>query len=376
MRAKIHEELQEKVFRLMEALSGVDEELLARSEEAGAYAAHSEEAGVHATRSEKAGAYAAPSGEVVAHTARSERIRAHAVRRGGRKRSMAMWRYGKYLAACFAFLVLGVSAYSVSSFLYNGNKNGSSGGSADGSYAMIENCAPEENLEAAQSNPGVDGLGGEISDGGDPRGGVSGAAQSGPAETGYGKESAVADLTSNKNGSQISEAQTETQKENDEDAVVNNVPVQPYMEAVRDTSLTLETAKALAVVGAYVPGAMPEGYSFSYGVLLREQEGGGYDIELSFRNAGSADGAYIVLRITDCCAAAKAEGNAALQEQIGLMWPERKEERTFVTAEELTVDIFRTSAVVAVIYDSGVVVQYTGAGTPEEICEMFLSVQP
>lgn len=314
MSAVMHEELQEKAFRLMEALSGVDEELLARSEEDGHSADHRRE----------------------------------------HRRRVFMWRYGKYLAACFVFLVLGVSAYSVSRLSLDvgkkQNSTGNAGGAAD--YSLMENYELPGNNGAAQLSPEE-------------------ALSSMESE----EENVTADTTENEAEAPAISPEEGAQRENTSDgAHTSNSAIDKSIEAAMDTALTLEAARDLSVVGEYIPKTLPEGYRFFNGVLLREQEGGGYDIQLFFRNDGDTDASDIVLRITDCCAAKKTEGNASVQEQIDLIWPERRGERTFVTAEDLTAEIFRTSDTVAIIYDSGVVVQYTGEGTPEEIYEMFLTV--
>ncbi|MCM1045726.1 MAG: hypothetical protein NC417_09460 [Candidatus Gastranaerophilales bacterium] len=315
MSAVIHEEMQEKAFRLMEALSGVDEELLARSEAAGASADRKKQ--------------------------------------GGRA---FVWRYGKYLAACFVFLVLGVSAYSVGRFSYDGSKTESSNESAGGagdSGRSEDSCAVQSNESMAQVAPEE---------------AFSGA--------GLAEEGSTAAAADSMNGMSAAATKESVQQEMEEDVARDNVSaIAEYSQKMTGyQAITLEAARELDVVGAYIPKTLPEGYQFVECLILREQEGGGYDIELSFQNAGGSDVRDIVLRITDCCAAAKSQGDADLQEQINRMWPEQKEDRTFVTSENLTAEIFSVHTTVAVVYDSGVVVQYTGEGTPEEISKMFLSV--
>lgn len=193
-------EREENALRIMRALSGVDEELLARSEGMD---------GASETKEKKQG--------------------------GNRKIVRFMNRHGRALAACLCLAVLG-AAYLVVEFRQGNEGNYSSGGNGAASYIkefLMDEAEVQDKTNAAYENwEGADGM---------SPGGMWDAEDS---------------LTDNQtDGLGVTDAAGDRQN------IASNKPVQATEEQKRQ-ELSLEEAKACETLGAYIPETIPAGCDF------------------------------------------------------------------------------------------------------------------
>lgn len=318
MRAGNYEEQQDKAFRLMEALSDIDEELLVRSEQAG---------------------------------------RQMAVKACNRSRAIPLWKYGSVAAACFILLVLGTGVYSVGRLVYGGagatdtadlaslkeNINGAGvTAQAESSLQTADTTCEEETAKQESSAEGV----------------------SGDVERESGKiqnaESSIKD--------ELTEELAQDKYSQRSDGVQNSAL------GSNDTSggaadLTLEAAKDLAVVGSFVPETMPEGYQFasaiSWTVPTSYQS-----LNLSYIN--TTDSKQIELVITNYYMLLDdfPEGTAINMPNNMMGF------RNVIPADEVKKETFRTEDKVAVLYDGDVIVRFGGNADPEAIYQVFASIRP
>lgn len=193
-------EREENALRIMRALSGVDEELLARSEGMD---------GASETKEKKQG--------------------------GNRKIVRFMNRHGRALAACLCLAVLG-AAYLVVEFQ---RENEGNDGSGSGGASYIQEFSMDEAEKQENTNKVYENW--EAADG------VS------PEEMWDAEDS----MTSNQTDNLGVTDNTAGDRQND----ALNKPVQAAEEQKRQ-ELSLEEAKAWETLGAYIPDTIPEGCDF------------------------------------------------------------------------------------------------------------------
>lgn len=388
---------RQKALRLMEALSQVDEALLARSEDAG---------------------------------------------------EIPFWRYGRILAACFVFAVLGACALGVYGMvMWKGAgalDDGMNGAGALQLEAYAYDTAAaearpgagngEESLgfQNAQNNGSCDQSGGMgdsagwnngMGDGGFQDGGMSGGSSQGGMSDSTGLErgageSAVQGQTSAQSGQAFagsSNSSAGKQPDSLEQPVQKQMEGasadgQPDMEACTVPAnprreLTLEEAKAKDTIGSYVPSVLPAGYRLESASESTEVKS---DKDLMLTWCRGMD--FITLYITDYYAIAKPPQGVAELAVADLSRPETYDVRLYeipycdsvpseyqeifdhpvFNASDLSLAVVeaRMKSVAdrgdtdtprgnfSVLYGSGVLVRFSGRGTAEEIWEMFQSVNP
>lgn len=351
MSKEYHLDDRQKAMRLMEALSGVDGELLERSE--------------------------------------------------GVRTVIPFWRYGKQLAACFAFVVMGACAIGVYSVTGN-NKN-----AADNTYNFMPQ-AMDKNL--AMSGGSSDRVDADMAPKEDYQ----------QAES-YEKEPAMeivkADaeeqFTDAFNGIQspsnrqedLLKPQTETAAKAQDNS---QIAVDKSCLADDRTNITLQAAKEMERIGGYVPEKLPAGYQFE---SARGSSPANSYLDMSLCWCKGMDD--IRLHITEFYAVAKMPKDVYEAFQKRIADPARTETYDVslyeipygdtVPREYLEIfdhPVFKESDFslemvkarmktipdagdtdtprgnFAVWYDSGILVEFSGRGSAEEIWEMFESIQP
>lgn len=335
---------RQKAMRLMEALSGVDVSLLERSE--------------------------------------------------GTVAVFPFWRYGKQLAVCFACMFLGVCAIGVYS-VTTSNK------SADQSnYASFKQEATTMN-EASDAS------------------GLSGAVQP-PAEA----EKGQLDMASEGKAEEVEQTSQLPAKaesngtdgiDNKHNSVANEETIMDLQDAETSVCLkdnreqiTLEAAKQMERIGNYVPETIPAGYKFE-SARGSSPDNSYLDVSLCWCK-GMDD---IRLYITEFYAVASmpADVNDSFRKRIvdpakTEMYDEHLYEIPYAETvpkeyrEIFDNPVFKESDFslelvkarmksipdagdtntprgrFAVLYDSGILVEFNGRGSAEEIWEMFQSIQP
>lgn len=339
-------------MRIFEALSGVDEELLIRCED---------------------------SVEVSATT----------------KKVRPIWYYGKAIAACLCFVVMGVALWSAGPILFDGTKNSSD--SAYSAEMQAKNAAQDavENMDLADV-AAADGGGSE-----QPAEGVTESTNA----TASGQIS-KSEETSNENGTASSVSDGKTGAATEErlaDKDVDKEVLSDNIEAVvcpKDPAeaITLAEAKETALLGEYVPETLPAGY------ILESVR--------KFCNEDTNEVAYITLCWTkgmDTIFMTISKVDAADITTIDITKPETYDVHRYeipyadtvpeayrssfhnpVFAEgDFARDIVKARMKVvadqgdtdtprgnfAVLYDEGVLVEFNGDGDAESIFEMFSSLQ-
>lgn len=337
---------RQKAMRLMEALSGVDAELLERSE--------------------------------------------------GTVAAFPFWRYGKQLAVCFACMVLGVCAigvYSVTTSNYGSSQSNSM--KFDSEAIMTEN---------GNSSPEWDGAGGM----------AGGAAQS-PAED-Y-EEALPENQAGLSDKSEQTEQPSNEPKNNQTDTlggktIGSDTPQEMDKEVSCPVDsrekITLETAKQMERIGGYVPETIPAGYVFE---SARGSAPANSYLDMSLCWCKGMDD--IMLHITEFYAVASMPADvydSFSKRIVNPAKPETYDEHLYEIPYAETVPreyrevfdnpVFRESDFslelvkarmksvadagdtntprgrFAVLYDSGILVEFNGRGSAEEIWEMFQSIQP
>ena len=318
MRADNSEKRQDKAFRLLEALSDIDEELLVRSEQAGV--------------------------QMVA------KVRS-------RNRMIPLWKYGSVVAACLVLLVLGTGVYSVGRLVYGGagtadtadlaslkeNINTSDATSKMESVLQAADTTREE--EITNQGGSVEGISGDVER-------EAGKIQD--AESSM-KDELTEELAQDKHSQRSGSAQNSV-----EDSVGSSGGA---------ADLTLEAAKGLAVVGNFVPKTMPEGYRFvsaaAWAVPTPYQS-----LCLSYIN--TTDSKQIELVITNYYMLLDdfPEGTVVNMPNNMMGF------RNVIPADEVKKETFRTEDKVAVLYDGDVIVRFGGNADPETIYQVFTSISP
>lgn len=203
MRADDFEKQQDKAFRLLEALSNIDEELLVRSEQA-----------------------------------------------GRQNKAIPLWKYGSVVAACFVLLVLSMGVYSVGRLVYGG------AGTAD----SVDLASLKENINTSDATSKME----SVLQAADTTSEEETAKQGSPTEgvsRDIEKESGKIQDAESSIKDELAEELAQDRYSQRSDGVQGSA-----QDAVGSSGgavdLTLEAAKGLAVVGNFVPETMPEGYRF------------------------------------------------------------------------------------------------------------------
>ncbi|MCM1185015.1 MAG: hypothetical protein NC251_02975 [Lachnoclostridium sp.] len=349
---------RQKAVRLMEALSGVDGELLERSE--------------------------------------------------GVKRVIPFWRYGKQLAACFAIVAMGVCVFGVYSVTSNKSDTSGSG------YAFLKQQSAENGAMAG----GSDGASADMAPQEEAYRNDLGLEKEAPgegmkSEAGVPMQTDMQDAESKlqegvtmKDGAlggkeEFSTAQNSNLSPSDSDQV------EVCLGDIRP-EITLREAKEMERIGGYVPETIPAGYR------LESARGASPDnsyLDMSLCWCKGMDD--IMLNITEFYAVASmpADVNDSFQKRI--VDPKRPETydvhlyeipyadtvpmeyfevfyNPVFTEADFSLEMVeaRMKSVpdagdtstprgnFAVLYDSGILVEFNGRGSAEEIWEMFASIHP
>lgn len=382
---------REKALRLMEALSGVDEELVARSEGAGST---SGSAG-HGRNSRAAGRTA---DQVIRFYSRGSKI----------------------LAACFVFAVLG-AVFGAASLMVQ--PKGSAAGQKEAK--VMEEIAYDAYGDAgaaaaaeAESTTAASGVG-VMSASGSTDGGRGTDANADPlgasAEGAENEQERMSELSDGvgENGADNSgkvsassqgsmKTDTEDEKQNritDDSAEVMEALKEPYEE------ITEKEARAMEVLGSYIPTAVPAGYRFeSAGRSTSENSAE----ELYVLWTKGMDDIHVV--ITDYYMVVKKDSGEENLNIADPLKPETYDEHLYeipyadtVPSEyravfdnpvfhisDFSLDIVKARMKsyddsgdtgtprgnFSVLYDNGILVRFNGDGTPEDIWAMFQSIQP
>ncbi|MCM1327442.1 MAG: hypothetical protein NC094_12515 [Bacteroidales bacterium] len=351
---------RQKAIRLMEALSGVDGELLERSE--------------------------------------------------GVQGAIPFWRYGKQLAACFVLVAMGACVFGV--YSVTSNKKDASGSG----YAFLKPQSVENGAMAG----GSDGASADMEPQEEAYRNDLGFEKEAPSaemksEAGVPMQNAVEDMqeagkksqadTSMENGvlggEEFSTAQSSNKSPSDSDQV------EVCLGDVRP-EITLREAKEMERIGGYVPETIPAGYQ------LESARGTSPDnsyLDMSLCWCKGMDD--IMLHITEFYAVASMPADAYDSFQKRIVDPERPESYNvnfyeIPYADTVPMEYFevfynpvfteadfslemveaRMKSVpdagdtstprgnFAVLYDSGILVEFNGKGSAEEIWEMFASIHP
>ncbi len=350
---------RQKAMRLMEALSGVDGELLERSE--------------------------------------------------GVRTVIPFWRYGKQLAACFALVVMGACAIGVYSVTGN-NKN------ATGNAHNFTPQAMDKNLSMSG---GSDGINADMA----PKEDYQQAAESlekVPAME-NGKAAMEEQFTDASNSMHSMQGQSNRQDglQMPQTEGVTNAPQEDKHVAVDSEKLesspvdarakiTLQAAKEMERIGGYVPEKLPSGYQFE---SARGSSPANSYLDMSLCWCKGMDD--IRLHITEFYAVASMPKDVYETFQKRIVDPAKPEtydvslyeipyadtvpreyfevfdhpvfkESDFslemVEARMKSIpdagDTDTPSGNYAELYDSGIMVEFSGRGSAEEIWEMFESIKP
>lgn len=358
---------QEEAMRIMEALSGVDEELLARCEAAGT--ADSRE-GMTGTGKGTAGSLK----DVGRLTGRRRK------RQGSRS-----WRYLSRCAAVLALAAVGAASWSGLRVSQDNMTNKSASGGSPEATALNGFAFDPELEEGHAEDMGFNGN--MISESKlaekDIQGGVDGAPVPAEAEPGING----AGGTGSADGAEITNGPDGTDYL---DAIKEEQSVGCATSAAR--MLTADEARQTDLLGSYVPTSLPAGYAFesarydeATGRLMIWWDKGMDNIRLSFE---------------------QVDGSAV--ETVDIRKPETYDERMYeipfadtvpeeyrkvffdpvFAKDDFSLEIVRSRVLsysgdggdtstprgqFSVLYD-GVLVYFNGRGTPEEIWEMFASI--
>lgn len=374
-----------EAMRIMEALSGVDLELLERCGAKEDWEFQGQEGKDHTRGKQK--------------------------RRAGGKGRKPIWQYGRAWAACIALLMVG--AVSWGAFRFVTMPHGSSwsdskaGGTADGAAqeALTEGGVMEEGLEAGRGNVSEDvampGEGPGDMGQGSQEGGVN-AGESGNGSAG-GQAGGNGVTQDTEAGSKVEGGQGSaggvspgagTQAVGDgrqeEDFTTDRgTPVSPYQEITKEQALSVE------VLGAYIPSQLPAGYGLESVKAKISQEDGSTDILLLTWTRGMD---YITLYISKTGTTQPATVDVDRPETYDLRLygipygetvPEAYRESVMDPVfawEDMSLEIVESRVVspegdagdtdtprgnFTVVYPDGVSVRFTGRGTPEEIWALF-----
>lgn len=329
-------------MRIFEALSGVDEELLIRCEEK-------------------------------------------------TKKTVPFWYYGKVLAACLCFVVMGALLWSVRPVMDMASKSSGGVDMAAPAAAQEPESAMETMMEeAACENEALP----------ESAAGQSGTKMERDENTGYDKgengnvNDSLTDLTGNVAGSQVEDGEVaETESIKQESAKME--VTQQGAPLDNRKVLSLEEAKTVSVLGEYVPTVIPAGYTFE-NARLAEQSISGEAERLSLCWVNGMDDIQITISYATedivTVDVDKTETYDVHLYEIPYASTVPQEYRTVFNnpvfaAEDFALDIvemrMKTMADAGdtatprgnfgVLYDNNVLVEFNGHGDAESIYAMMIS---
>jgi len=384
------ESRQGQALRIMEALSGVDEELLERSEGKSA---------------QKISAYGKHgSGE-------------NSTAGANRNRYKLLWRYARPCAAVLCLAVVGVlgwSGYQLTQKVDNGASGGNANDMAMGLESVElqdeEGAAPEAVPEEAgaaqaaedtaaqkmddlmgQENSGNSDTGADTSGAGATEGYIGSEETDGAVGTSQ-RESGETEAKSGETAPGMGKEQESASKDTAaEESVMIDSDGCP---AVNQKKLTEAEARSQEVLGAYIPERAPKGYVFESAFSDLDRKEANLTVTWS--------------RGMDSIMWTVAEAETA-PETVDIDMPETYDERLYevpyaetvpqeyrqsvdnpvFAQEDFTLEAVRSRMIVyddrgdtdtprgrfAVLYPGNIVVKFNGRGTAEEIWEMFRSIK-
>ncbi len=322
---------REGAMRIFEALSSVDEELLERSE--------------------------------------------------AKEKVIPFWRYSKVLAACVCFLMLGIATYTGSVFLKGGNVSSDCAAPEEAGMAMdvsynelaADGAAPAEEAEYVAAGPSADDV-------------VIPETQL--------EDKTTAGTSQEKDALGNAEmAEQEANVEEYKDAIWD----QAVMEAVSE-QLDEEEVRAVEGLGEYLPAYLPEGYVFENGSGYKEEaqprkvtatwyKGMDY---ITITVVETVEQEELATRLVDVSKPEHYDVHLyeipyadSVPEGIRMVFDhpifaEKDFSKDIIAArmkrvgEQGDTDTLRGNF--AVLYDSGVLVTFTGRGDIEDIWELFQSI--
>lgn len=339
-----NEKKMKDAMRIFEALSGVDEELLVRCEEDNNI------------------------GTVVPL-----------------EKKHSVWYYGNVMAACLCFVVVGVALLTMGPVIFGEKTNEAlspANFSAMQDAAVAEECAEVENADE----------GNVLTDEMDNRKNEGGASGLDTTTDGAGEG-----VQKQESQSQTSGTETETPLNHIKDAQGDSIDIEVCLQDSTEL-ITLEEAKDVAVLGEYVPDTLPTGYTLeSAGKKNNDATGeaesitllwskGMDDIHLTIAKVNPADIITVDIAETETYDVHQYEIPYAetVPENYRSIFndpvfaeadfgPEMVKARMKVVSDQGDTDTPRGNF--AVLYDSGIMVRFTGDGDAESIYEMFSSIK-
>lgn len=327
-------------MRIFEALSGVDEELLIRCED---------------------------SAQASATT----------------KKVRPIWYYGKAIAACLCFVVMGVALWSAGPILFGSTKN-----SADTAYSV----------EMQSNNAAADAIAAdEDMTAGPAEGKEESADDVAPEQTSESEDKVAAGTSASdaENGAVAEELLQD--KELTGDGTGNATEMEGCLKTPGEV-ITLAQAKETALLGEYVPKTLPDGYAFESARRVCNEETG-EDLYITLCWTRGMDDIFMTISKVDAAGVpvvdiTKPETydvhfyDIPYADTVPEAYRSSFQSPVFTEAD-FALDIIKARMKVvadagdtdtprgnfAVLYDEGVLVEFNGNGDAESIFEMFSSLQ-
>lgn len=354
MRSDIDNKEWGKTIRIFEALSGVDEELLTRSEE-------------------------------------------------GAVKVLPLWRYSKVIAACFCLIVVGGLTWGASRVSFQPEK------SMDQVMPRsMEEIAEEITADVTDDNGGQS----PMSDGNGNAGGtvLSQNKQSETTELETQQEEKEGERSNSEEEIFISSQpmiRSDTEANTEEKAGLESIGSQESQDVITDTQCSIQAdtrekigekeAYATEGLGAYIPAVLPAGYAFESAYRKQNPDTGEYEsvriawtkgMDSIFLTVEKAEPSDIVL--TDL---SKPETYNLYEIPYGETVPREYWEafdNPVFQAADLSLELIEARMKTvedsgdtgtprgdfSVLYENDVLIRFNGDGTAQEIWEMFQSVKP
>lgn len=314
-------------LRLMEALSGIDEELLERSGALG-------------------------SCETISQSDGNDKVTNVSEIRKHRKSGVV---YRNAVAACLGFVVVGVLSWNALRPIWTPKgADSSSNANTGGQGEMAEN----QNAYDMEIQP-EDGSAVVAED---TDGGLGAAEVTGDMKEDIGAEAG--------NGRDTGSALTDLDKEVDRTeaaSVENSNAQQETDETLMSTAspkleLTEAEARSIAVIGAFIPNDIPKGYTFESAYLDSQKE-----ITIIWHNGMDS----ILINVSQVA----PENYKAVDDSV-FLWEDMSLEivNSQMNSVEDTGDTDTPWGNFSVLYPEGVLLYFNGRGTAEEIWDMLCSV--
>lgn len=377
-------------IRLMEVLSGVDEELLERCEQDAGNLRRGRENCRSGESSDKTVSYG------VGRTVRANDRKAAAD--SGRKVGQRRWKYTGTWAAVLCLAVVGAvswGGYKLTDSVRD-NMSGSAGYDSAGSLEAIE-VAPQEGI-GQQAEGAVEEMAPSMAEVTDQQTGpemedymytASGAEAEGKEDGGFPGSSAAADNNVTEGAVREMDKFKEAQQEN---APVDNFNDSTACKSMDTRKLTEEEARSMEVLGSSVPSKLPQGYVFDNAYCYQETP----EENLGMTWTRGMDSIMLYLSIPENSPATVDIGKPETYDERLYEIPHAEtvpgEYRETVNDpvfawEDMSLEVVRSRIVARedagdtntprgnfrVLYSNGVVLRFNGRGTPEEIWEMLCS---